>query len=169
MQRDGGVVDDLHAFDGTDVGGHFAGTGRGIQDALDVVPNGLGVEGGAVLEDNVAAQGERPLVRHLVGRPAGCQRRVEPAVGADDEQGIGDHVVDEPGRLVRFDVAVQRGGLARGGPGDDEFVGGRAGTVAPGAGGEEEQGCGGERAGAAGDCHRCGAPLRSAFVPSFSA
>ena len=112
MERDRGVVDDLDALDRSDVRRHLAGPGRRVEDALDVVPDGLRAEGRAVLEDHAAPERERPLVRHIVRGPGRGQSGVERAIRADDQQGVGDHVVDEPRRLVRFDVAVQGGGFA---------------------------------------------------------
>ena len=50
MQRHGRVVDDLHALDRAHVSGHLTRPRGRIEDALDVVPDGLGVEAGAVLE-----------------------------------------------------------------------------------------------------------------------
>ena len=123
MERDGGVVDDLHALDRPDVGRHLPGARRRIEDALDVVPDRLRVERGAVLKHDAALQRERPLVRDVVGRPARGQRRMELPVRPENQQRIGDLVVDEPRGLVRLDVAVEGCRLAGGGPGDDEFVG----------------------------------------------
>ena len=128
VEGDGGVVDHLHALDRPDVGRHLPGARRRVEDALDVVPDRLRVERGAVLEHDAALQRERPLVRDVVGRPARGQRRMELPVRPENQQRIGDLVVDEPRGLVRLDVAVERGGLAGGGPGDDEFVGGVAGA-----------------------------------------
>ena len=184
VERHRGVVDDLDALDRPDVRGHLAGLRGRVEDALDVVADGLGIEGRAVLEDDITPQGEGPLVRHRVRRPARRQCRVEPAVRADDEQRVGDHVVDEPRRLVRLDVAVERGRLARGGPGDDEMVCGlvAAGSGVGGARGEQRKGNsgrpGGEetqrrsaraRHGYRAAPRSAGAPSRSAFVPSFNA
>ena len=139
VERDGGVVDDLHALDRPDVGRHLPGARRRVEDALDVVLDGLGVEAGSVLEHDPAPEVERPLVRDLVRRPARGQRRTEFAVRTEDQQRIGDLVVDEPRRLVGLDVAVERGGLAGGGPGDDEFVGGVGGAAVRVATGEKRQ------------------------------
>ena len=136
VERDGGVVDHLHALDRPDVGRHLPGARRRIEDALDVVPDGLRVERGAVLEHDAALQRERPLVRDVIRGPARGQRRMELPVRPEDQQRIGDLVVDEPRGLVRLDVAIERSGLAGGGPGDDEFVGGVIGAGARAAAAE---------------------------------
>ena len=148
VQRDGGVVDHLHPLDRPDMGRHLPRARRRIEDALDVVPDGLRVERGAVLEHDPAPEVERPLVRDIVRGPARGQRRMKLPVRPEDQQRIGDHVVDEPRRLVGLDVAVEGGGLAGGGPGDDELVGGGGGAASRVAAGEKRQqydGCGRRR------------------------
>ena len=137
VQRDRCVVDDLHALYRSDVGRHLSRARSRVEDALHVVLDGLRVEGGAVLEHDIAPEVEGPFVRDLVGGPARGQRRMELAVRTEDQQRIGDLVVDEPRRLVGLDVAVERGRLAGGGPGDDEFVGGGCGAGVAATAGEQ--------------------------------
>ncbi len=133
---DGERIDDLDTVDHREERQPLVVRHR-VEHPFEVEPNRFGVERGAVVEADAAAQVERPGHAVVFDAPALGQARADLHLVVEGDERLVHHHDHLVGLGVGGVVRIERGGV--GGGGEDQLVAGRpAGGAAPAAGGGGE-------------------------------